>query len=763
MSEQENKTLFYLAGEEASAADGAKVDDAKFTFVQQDKKIHDVKFTTKPTTFMADAMNRFRKNKSSVVGGIILGVLFLLALILPTDIIPYDISNRHNYETNLPMKLNPAGSGFWDGTRKYKNQTYPFQRDADGNTLYGSDGKPLLIDGSDFTDPDVIVNISDFKTSYLTTAVEDGQGGYAQVTCKGDGKENGDICYLYFQPMAFDLKNNNYQITYSLGTTIDSALTEYSVLLAVPQGTSSNFYTLNATKNYGTIVAEPKPEEKMAGAQVTSRSDITFSVNDLITAYYEDSSHRPWESITESSSEADKNVAAMAEKDYKTVTSGTGQFSLGLYKSCGINDEDSLFVSKFEITGTKKDGSALGNVARANLRNRSFGGENSYVLSNGQVADANSMVLQEQNGSSQINTHYWKSRSKKRFEAIDVQASRCTLTVDAYLNTYGLRKDFEISQKTLENWKKAGYVTYDLSGKTGTEENPYAYHILSLKTADSSKDDFVTENEELAKKADETVYVKSLSSAVDQGNNIYAIKGTVLMYRYLGYSSIPIHIFGTEYQGKDMLKYVFSGLRTSLLLGIIVAAINIFIGVIWGSVSGYFGGSVDIIMERFTDILGGIPWIVLMTVLTLKMGQTFFVFALALCLTGWIGTASTTRSQFYRYRDREYVLAAKTLGAKSPRLIFRHILPNAIGTIITRSILMIPSVVFDEATISYLGLGFSNLDSLGVILSKNQAYLSNYPSQLIIPAIIISLLMICFNLFGNGLRDAFNPSLKGTD
>ena len=226
---------------------------------------------------------------------------------------------------------------------------------------------------------------------------------------------------------------------------------------------------------------------------------------------------------------------------------------------------------------------------------------------------------------------------------------------------------------------------------------------------------------------------------------------------------MPIHIFGTEYQGKDLLKYVFSGLRTSLILGILVAIVNITIGVIWGSISGYFGGTVDIVMERITDILSGIPWIILMTVLTLKLGQNFFVFALSLCLTGWIGTEATTRSQFYRYRGREYVLAAKTLGAKAPRLIFRHILPNAVGTIITSSILMIPSTIFSEATIAYLGLGLQNLDSLGVILSDSQKNLSVYPYQLVIPAVIISLLMICFNLFGNGLRDAFNPSLKGSD
>ena len=226
---------------------------------------------------------------------------------------------------------------------------------------------------------------------------------------------------------------------------------------------------------------------------------------------------------------------------------------------------------------------------------------------------------------------------------------------------------------------------------------------------------------------------------------------------------MPIHVFGTDPDGRDILKYSFEGLRNSLLIGIAVAIINIFIGVVWGSISGYFGGKVDLTMERIVDILAGIPWIVLMTVLCIKLGQTFFVFILALTLTGWIGTESITRSQFYRYRGREYVLASKTLGAKAPRLIFRHILPNAIGTIVTSSVLIIPSVIFNEATISYLGLGFQGMSSLGVILSRYQDTLRQFPYQLAVPAIIIALLMICFNLFGNGLRDAFNPSLKGTD
>jgi oligopeptide transport system permease protein len=166
-------------------------------------------------------------------------------------------------------------------------------------------------------------------------------------------------------------------------------------------------------------------------------------------------------------------------------------------------------------------------------------------------------------------------------------------------------------------------------------------------------------------------------------------------------------------------------------------------------------------MERFTEILGGVPWIVLMTLIILLFGSNFVTFLFALTLTGWIGTASLTRSQFYRYKRREYILASRTLGAKDDRLIFRHILPNAIGPIVTSSVLIIPGVIFAEASISYLGLGLQGLPSLGVALSRSQAYLQTSPHLTLFSGLIISLLLISFNLFGNGLRDAFNPSLKG--
>ena len=157
------------------------------------------------------------------------------------------------------------------------------------------------------------------------------------------------------------------------------------------------------------------------------------------------------------------------------------------------------------------------------------------------------------------------------------------------------------------------------------------------------------------------------------------------------------------------------------------------------------------------------PGMVVLTLIILHMGSNFRTFIVALCMTGWLGVAETTRTQFYRFRGREYVLASRTLGASDARLIARHILPNGLGTIITGSVLMIPLTIFSEASIAYLNLGLKNMSSLGVILADNQSELFANPFLLIFPAVIIALTMISFNLFGNGLRDAVNPSLKGEE
>ena len=347
--------------------------------------------------------------------------------------------------------------------------------------------------------------------------------------------------------------------------------------------------------------------------------------------------------------------------------------------------------------------------------------------------DANAMVRLDRQVNGVANTNYWTCNGTKG--VYDSTLVLCNFTYDTYEAAFGLTSKV-ISQNDMVNYINNGYCTYDFT------IGPESFVLLDEANCPITSVD---------------------SQYFDERLMIYTMNVTGYNYRFLGYSSYPIYILGTDNQGQDLLKQIFAGLRTSLLLGIGTALVCITFGVIWGSISGYFGGNVDIVMERITDILSGVPWIVVMTLCILHLGNNFGTFILALCLTGWIGTSSVTRSQFYRFKGREYVLAARTLGANDFRLIFRHILPNSIGTLVTNSVLMIPSVIFSEATISYLNLGLQGLPSLGVLLSDNQQFINSYSYLIIWPAVVISLIMISFNLFGNGLRDAFNPSLKGAE
>ncbi len=229
----------------------------------------------------------------------------------------------------------------------------------------------------------------------------------------------------------------------------------------------------------------------------------------------------------------------------------------------------------------------------------------------------------------------------------------------------------------------------------------------------------------------------------------------------------PIFILGTNDVGKDLFSCLASGARFSFILSILVASVNLFVGAIYGSIEGYYGGKIDLIMERIVDILAAIPFMIVITLLKYHFNVSHvLILFIAFFLTGWTGMAARTRMQFYRFKNQEYVLVARTLGAKDRRIMFKHIFPNAIGTLITSSVLVIPGVIFSETSLSYLGiidLNTGSMTSIGTLLAKGQNFLFTYPHMILFPAIFISLLMLCFNLFGNGLRDAFNPSLRGTE
>lgn len=241
---------------------------------------------------------------------------------------------------------------------------------------------------------------------------------------------------------------------------------------------------------------------------------------------------------------------------------------------------------------------------------------------------------------------------------------------------------------------------------------------------------------------------------------------TYFQYRY-GFE--PSFAFGTNAYGHDILTRLAGGARFSLVFAVCISAINLFLGAIYGAIEGYYGGILDLTMERVSDILGGIPFVVATTLFQLHLSKKVGIIPallFAFVLTGWIGMASRVRMQFYRFKNQEYVLAARTLGATDKRLMFKHIFPNALGTLITGSVLAIPGVFFSESSLTYLGivnLDSSTRSSIGSMLSAGQPFLSTFPHIILFPALFISLMMISFNLFGNGLRDAFNPSLRGTE
>lgn len=356
--------------------------------------------------------------------------------------------------------------------------------------------------------------------------------------------------------------------------------------------------------------------------------------------------------------------------------------------------------------------------------------------------DANESLSYDLDSNKNIPVGYWNATAVKN--AHHVKVVKCSFTLDTYVEPYDVKVK-EIAPSDLETYKKKGYCDYEKNDIQGT------FKVLDEKHCP---------------------VIEVIGVKYTESKPIKAVLVTCKVNNYLTYTHgndentykhQPKFLFGTDQQGHDVLKKSFAGLRTSLILGVCTAAICFCFGLFWGSISGYFGGTVDLLMERIIEIIGGIPTTIMLTLMILTFGNTFGVFVFALCLTGWMGVAGRTRTQFYRYKGREYVLASRTLGSSDFRLIFKHILPNSMGTIITGSVLMITSVIYSEATLAYLNLGLQGTQSFGVMMSDNQSYLQSFPYLVLEPAIIISLLMISFNLFGNGLRDAFNPSLKGSE
>jgi oligopeptide transport system permease protein len=219
--------------------------------------------------------------------------------------------------------------------------------------------------------------------------------------------------------------------------------------------------------------------------------------------------------------------------------------------------------------------------------------------------------------------------------------------------------------------------------------------------------------------------------------------------------------FGTDDLGRDLWTRTWYGARISLYIALLAAVIDLLIGVMYGGISGFYGGRVDNVMQRIIEILVGIPNLIVVILFILILEPGIISITIAMVITGWVTMARIVRGQILKLKNMEYVLASRTLGATNSRLIFKHLIPNVIGPIIITTMFTIPYAIFTEAFLSFIGLGIRPPEaSLGSLVSEGYKSIQTFPHMMMIPAIVISLLILSFNLVADGLRDALDPKMR---
>lgn len=274
---------------------------------------------------------------------------------------------------------------------------------------------------------------------------------------------------------------------------------------------------------------------------------------------------------------------------------------------------------------------------------------------------------------------------------------------------------------------------------------------------------------------------KHLRKELGIRNRAFGYSRAELERKAAGESVFP-HVFGTDKFGRDIMVRVMIGTRVSMIVGVAAALLVLVIGSLYGSISGYFGGKVDVVMQRIVEVIYSVPEVLVILLLSAMLGEAMKAYAssggfgadlvskmganlismfMAFGMLYWVGMSRIIRGQVLQVKQQEYVTAAKALGASHARIIRRHLLPNCIGQLVVTTCLQIPSAIFLESFLSYLGVGISApMTSLGSMAAEATQGMYTYPYRLLFPAFVLSIMILSFNLFGDGLRDALDPRLK---